>query len=79
MMFFLLLLGIFSGANKERNGTLMLFMILPSFLFADSDEVYFLEVVFNGLGAVNVALAVIFFSSLKLTFDQFKILTIGAI
>jgi len=72
MMFFLLLLGVFSGANKERNGILMLFMILPSFLFADSDEVYFLEVVFNGLGAVNVALAVIFFSSLKLTFDQFK-------
>jgi uncharacterized membrane protein len=72
MMFFLLILGIFSGANKERNGILMLFMILPSFLFADSDEVYFLEVVFNGLGAINVALAIIFFSSLSLSFDQFK-------
>jgi len=72
LMFFLLLLGIFSGANKERNGILMLFMILPSFLFADSDEVYFLEVVFNGLGAVNVALAVIFFSGLRLQFDQYR-------
>jgi len=72
LMFFLLLLGIFSGANRERNGILMLFMILPSFLFADSNEVYFLEVVFNGLGAVNVALAVIFFSSLILQFDQYK-------
>lgn len=72
LMFFLLLLGIFSGANRERNGILMLFMILPAFLFADSPDVYFLEVVFNGLGAINIALAVIYFGSLRLDFGMYK-------
>lgn len=73
LMFVLLLLGIFQGSAKGSKGFWMLLLLLPAIGVDESglvdDYRYY---VFNLLGPVNVALAVMFFSRLPFAEEQFR-------
>ena len=71
LMFALLLLGIVLGSAKGSRGFWLLLLLLPAVAVDESGLVdNYQYYVFNLLGPVNVALAVIFFSRLPLSEEQ---------
>lgn len=71
LMFVLLLVGIARGSAKGSRGFWLLLLLLPAIAFDESGLVDdYRSYVFNLLGPVNVALAVIFFTRLPLSVDQ---------
>ncbi|MCU0448295.1 MAG: hypothetical protein MUC97_00430 [Bernardetiaceae bacterium] len=63
----LLLTGIVAGARRGVLGWWMLGLAIPGFLIDQSGLVTANNLIFNGLGCLNVALAIVFFGSLRLS------------
>jgi len=61
LLFLLLVAGIMLKYREGTVGWLMLLLLIPAILFDESGQVWFKNVVFNLLGPVNVALAIIYF------------------
>ena len=61
LLFVFLITGVFAGYRNGRVGWGLLFLLVPAALIDESGQVWFKNIVFNLLGPVNVALAVIFF------------------
>lgn len=78
LFFILLIIGIFKYKTSAWQPFIMLICLLPALLFDVSGEVVFLDLVFNFLGPLNVALAVLFFLgkqiSLKMLLESFKLM-----
>ncbi len=71
LLFVLLIFGILKGYRKGYIGWLMLFALLPATLFGSSGESLFKNIVFNLIGPINVALAVIFFRKQSMQLGPF--------
>lgn len=71
IMLVLLLFGILKGHRKGYIGWLMLILLLPAALFDTSGERTVRNIVFNLIGPVNVALAVVFFSKQEIDKENF--------
>ncbi|WP_293015442.1 O-antigen ligase family protein [Mongoliibacter sp.] len=61
LLFLLLVFGIFTFQKKSWIGFVMLFLLIPALIIDESGRVEWLDLVFNVLGPINVALAVWFF------------------
>ena len=72
LLFVILLLGIVKGYRNGRIGWLMLFLLLPGVFIDISGVVGFKNIVFNLLGPLNVALAIIFFRSQAVSEEDFR-------
>lgn len=72
LLFCFLVAGIFAGYRKGSTGWIMLILLLPALFIDESGQVWFKNIVFNILGPVNVALAVIFFRYQQVTGEEFK-------
>ena len=68
----LLIIGIIKYKITSLPAIWMLILILPALLFDVSHSVTFLDIMFNFLGAFNVALAIILFKDKKLSFGMLK-------
>jgi hypothetical protein len=71
MVFIVLFIGIVFGFRKGFSGWAMVILLLPALLVDESGSVTFRNIVFNLLGPINVALAIVFFKSQVLTKDDF--------
>lgn len=60
------------GTNMKRGwvGLIILVFLIPSFLFDLSGQVTFNDIRFNLLGIINIAIGILFFSSLEVTSSQ---------
>lgn len=72
LMFAGLLGGIVLENRKGILGYVMLLLLIPGFFLDLSGKVEFNNLVFNGLGPVNICLAVIYFYRHKFTVEGFK-------
>lgn len=72
VMFFSLLFGIFFESRRGLVGLLLLLFIIPATFYDYSGEVLFKNIVFNALGPINMALAIIYFYKHKFSPDGFK-------
>lgn len=73
LMLTLLLIGVFRRRIKLSRGWLMLWLLLPAVLYDLSGKATgYMPIVFNVLGPINMALAIIYFSQLVFTQDEFK-------
>ena len=72
LMFFLLVYGIFRGANGGRIGYFLLFLLIPALFYDMSNEVDYQGLVFNVLAPINLCLGVIYFYKNPITPEQFK-------
>ncbi len=70
MLFILLMAGILIRYHRGKIGLVLLLLLLPSVFFDKSGQVYFKNVVFNLLGPVNVALAVIYFKNQEVSKEE---------
>lgn len=68
----LLIVGIIKYKITSLPAVWMLILIIPALLFDVSYSVTFLDVMFNFLGAFNVALAIILFKDKRLSFGMLK-------
>ena len=71
LLLLLLGFGILKGYRKGNIGWLMVFLLLPAALFDMSGESTFRNIVFNLIGPVNVALAVVFFRKQEIDKENF--------
>lgn len=60
-LFVLLIFGILKGYRKGRTGWIMLLLLLPGVFINEAGQTTFKNIVFNLLGPINVALAVVYF------------------
>lgn len=72
LLFLLLLAGIFMKYRKGMIGWILLLLILPGVLFDESGKVLFKNIIFNLLGPVNVALAVVYFKNQLISAEELK-------
>lgn len=72
LLFALLILGIIKGYRNGRSGWVMLILLFPGILVDMSGLVGFKNIVFNLLGPVNVALAIIFFKGQNISETDFR-------
>lgn len=83
LLFILLVVGIVNINAKKHIGWILLVLLIPSLVFDISNQVTFNNIVFNIIGPINVALAVIFFKGITITKQQFidvlKLLLLPAI
>lgn len=66
------LLGVllsFKISSRSVLGIVVMLLILPAFFIDISGKVVFLDIVFNIIGLINVALGIVFFSSLNISFS----------
>lgn len=71
LLFVLLVFGILKGYRKGYIGWLMFALLLPGALFDLAGETTFKNLVFNLVGPINVALAVVFFTRQEIGKDTF--------
>ena len=71
LLLLLLGFGILKGYRKGNIGWLMVFLLLPAALFDMSGESTVRNIVFNLIGPVNVALAVVFFRKQEIDKENF--------
>ena len=71
LLFVLLVFGILKGYRKGYIGWLMLALLLPGAFFDLAGETTFKNIVFNLIGPINVALAVVFFRRQEMGRDAF--------
>lgn len=71
LLLLLLSFGILKGYRKGNIGWLMVFLLLPAALFDISGESTIRNLVFNLIGPINVALAVVFFQKQEVNKDNF--------
>jgi len=71
LLLLLLCFGILKGYRKGNIGWLMVFILLPAALFDMSGESTVKSIVFNLIGPINVALAVVFFQKQEVNKDNF--------
>jgi len=78
LFFLLLVLGILKYRTSSWAPLIMALCLLPAVLFDLSGQVSFLDMIFNFLGPLNVALAMLFFYgkniSLKMLLESFKLM-----
>lgn len=67
LLFFVLLFGILFESKRGIIGLILLLCILPAFFYDYSGLVAFKDIVFNGVGPMNIALAIIYFYKHKFT------------
>ncbi len=72
LLFLLLLVGIAMRYRKGMIGWILLLLIIPGVLFDESDKVLFKNIIFNLLGPVNVALAVVYFKNQLVSTEELK-------
>lgn len=68
---FLLLIGLFRGYRKGLVGILMLFLLLISALYDESGQTTFRSIIFDLLGPIDVALAIIVFKKQEVEKEDF--------
>jgi len=71
ILFVFLIIGIILGYRRGNAGWLMLFLLLPSLFIDESGETNYQNIIFNLLGPINVALAIIFFKKQTLSKENF--------
>jgi hypothetical protein len=71
LIFILLIFGIIKGYRKGKTGWLLIFLLLPGILIDEAGMTTFKNIVFNLVGPVNVALAIVFFSKEVISRDDF--------
>jgi O-antigen ligase len=71
LLLLLLSFGILKGYRKGNIGWLMVFLLLPAALFDISGESTIRNLVFNLIGPINVALAVVFFQKQEVNKKNF--------
>ncbi len=74
IMFLGLILGIIVENRRGIVGYLMLLCLIPAFFFDMSGQVQFKDYIFNGIGPINICLAIIYFYKHKFSEEGFKIL-----
>lgn len=72
LMFAGLLFGIIMENRKGILGYVMLVLLIPGFFLDLSGRVQFNNLVFNGLGPINICLAIIYFYRHKFTVEGFR-------
>lgn len=70
LLFVFLLTGIIIGKNKGLGGVIMVLLLLPGIMIGYT-ELGVKALVFNALGPVNIALSIIYFKRLRVSFIQF--------
>ena len=63
LLFLLLMAGILMKYRRGTVGWILLVLLLPAIFIDESDQVWFKNVIFNLLGPVNVALAIVYFKN----------------
>ncbi len=71
LLFLLLTAGILMKYRRGTVGWILLVLILPSLFIDESDQVWFKNIIFNLLGPVNVALAVVYFKNQIVSAEEF--------
>lgn len=71
LLFILLVIGILKYTTSSWPPFIMVICLLPAVLFDISGEVRFLDMIFNFLGPLNVALAMLFFLGKKISVNMF--------
>lgn len=71
LLFLLLMFGILKGYKKGIIGWLMFLLLLPGVLIDEAGQTTFKNIVFNLIGPLNVALAVVFFKNQEINDNDF--------
>jgi len=71
LLFLLLTAGILMKYRRGTVGWILLVLLLPSLFIDESDQVWFKNIIFNLLGPVNVALAVVYFKNQIVSAEEF--------
>jgi len=74
LLFLMLMAGIFMKYNRGTVGWILLVLLLPAILIDKSGQVLFKNVVFNLLGPVNAALAIVYFKNQTVSMEELKTL-----
>jgi len=72
LFFILLCYGILIGYRRGWIGLLMLFLLVPALLIDASGQVGVKHIIFNLLGPVNVALAIVYFKNQLVSTEELK-------
>jgi O-antigen ligase len=76
LLFILLVIGIFKYRTSQWPALLMALLLLPGIIIDVSGEATFMDMVFNFLGPLNVALAILFFKGKQFSKSMFLNLVI---
>jgi len=68
----LLMAGILMKYRRGTVGWILLVLLLPAIFIDESDQVWFKNVIFNLLGPVNVALAIVYFKNQIVSEEELK-------
>ncbi len=71
LLFLLLMAGILMKYRRGTVGWILLVLLLPSLFIDESDQVWFKNIIFNLLGPVNVALAIVYFKKQIVSAEEF--------
>jgi hypothetical protein len=71
LVFISTFIGIVFGFRKGTQGWFMLILLLPALLVDESDGTNYKDIIFNIMGPINVALAIIFFRKQELSRKDF--------
>ena len=72
LLFLLLMAGILMKYRRGTVGWILLVLLLPAIFIDESDQVWFKNVIFNLLGPVNVALAIVYFKNQIVSEEELK-------
>jgi hypothetical protein len=72
LLFLLLMAGILMKYRRGTVGWILLVLLLPALLIDESGQVWFKNIIFNLLGPVNVALAIVYFKNQLLSAEELK-------
>jgi len=72
LLFLLLMAGIFMRYRQGTVGWILLALLLPAIFIDESGQVWFKNVIFNLLGPVNVALAIVYFKNQLVSAEELK-------
>jgi len=71
LLFVLLIFGFLKGFRKGLIGWVMVVLLLPGLLIDEAGQTTLKNIIFNLIGPVNVALAVVFFKKQEVTKEEF--------
>jgi len=72
LLFLLLMAGILMKYRRGTVGWILFVLLLPGILIDESGQVWFKNIIFNLLGPVNVALALVYFKNQLLSAEELK-------
>lgn len=71
-LFVFFLYGILSGSQKSIIGYFMAFLLIPAMFIDPTGKLNYQNIVFNALGPLNIALGIIYFTSISISEKQFQ-------